>query len=117
MKESLEDKTVLEKLTITETETYPCPEHMRADYMDDFWIGIRFAGNAEEADEITQILSKAVKKQGWFIEMGTDSLNYLIFPNKVVKYPRIDNTNKPWPTEAVETAKRIKVPAFVELEE
>ncbi len=117
LKESLDDKTVLEKLTITKIETYPCPENMRADYMDDFWTGIRFAGNVEEADEIAQILSKAVKEQGWFIEIGTDTLNYLIFPNKIVKYPRINNTNKPWPVEAIEIAKAIKIPAFAKEKE
>ena len=116
LKESLDDKTILKKLTIINTETYSCPEHMRAEYMDDFWTGIIFTGDVEEADEIANTLSKAVKKQGWFIEIGTDALNYLIFPNKVVKYPRINNTNKPWPTEAVEIAKTIKVPAFVEKE-
>ena len=117
LKESLDDKTLLNKWTIIKTETYPCPEHMRADYMDDFWTGILFTGNADDADDVSNALSKAVKKQGWFIEIGTDTLNYLIFPNKVVKYPRINNTNKPWPTEAVEIAKAIKVPAFVEEEE
>ena len=114
LKESLQDITVLKKLTITKTETYPCPENMRAEYMDDFWTGFGFEGNIEEADKTAETLSKSVKNQGWFIEMDTDELNYLIFPNKVIKYPRKNNTNKPWPTEAVEIAKRIKVPAFIE---
>jgi hypothetical protein len=115
LQESLADTTVLDKLTITTTETYPCPEHMKADYMDDVWTGIAFEGKQEHAEKIAKMLSQAVKQKGWFIEMDTDdNMNYLIFPGHVVKYPRENNTNKPWPTEAVEMAKKIKVPAFVE---
>ena len=114
LKESLQDKTVLDKLTITKTETYPCPENMQAGYIDDFWTGIAFEGKQENADKIADMLSQAVKRQGWFIEMDTAELNYLIFPNKVIKYPRKNNTNKPWPPEAIGIAKKIKVPDFVE---
>jgi hypothetical protein len=115
LQESLADTTVLEKLTITTTETYPCPEHMKADYMDDVWTGIAFEEEQEDAEKIAHMLSQAVKQQGWFIEMDTDdNMNYLIFPGKVVKYPREHHTNKPWPAKAVELAKNIDVPAFVE---
>ena len=77
--------------------------------------GIAFEGKQEHAEKIAHMLSQAVKQKGWFIEMDTDdNMNYLIFPGNVVKYPRANNTNKPWPAEAVEMAKKIKVPAFVE---
>ena len=115
LQESLADTTVLDKLTITTTETYPCPENMKADYMADVWTGIAFEGKQEDAEKIEKMLSKAVKPKGWFIEMDTDeNMNYLIFPGHIVKYPREHNTNKPWPAEAVELAKKMKVPAFVE---
>ena len=56
LKGSLEDTTVLEKLTITKTETYSCPENKKADYTDDFWTGISFEGNLVGADKIAKIL-------------------------------------------------------------
>jgi hypothetical protein len=64
LKESLQDKSILESIEITDRETIPCPEHMRADYIDDVWTGMVFVGYADEVDHISELLGKAIKSRG-----------------------------------------------------
>ena len=115
LKESLQDKSVLESLEITETETIPCPEHMKADYMDDVWTGMVFVGDADEVDHISELLSEAIKSRGWYLNINTDTDNYIIFHKKVIKYPR-QGEKQPWPKEAIEAARKAEIPSFVKNE-
>ncbi len=115
LKESLLDTRILDKLTITETETMPCTKHMQADYMDDVWTRMVFVGKSCDADNISEQLSKVIKPKGWYLDIHTDKDNYLIFHGKVVKYPRIGE-KQPWPEEAIELARKAEIPAFVNKE-
>ena len=112
LKQSLLDLSILEELNITETETIPCPEHMKADYIDDIWTGIAFVGEASEADNIAERLSKAIKPRGWYLDLHTEKDNYLVFHNKVVKYPRIGE-RQPWPEEAIAAARKAEIPSLI----
>ena len=114
LRESLEDTSVLGSLTITKTETMPCPEHMKADYMPDTWTGIHFEGESALGEPTAELLSKALKPRGWYCDMNTDSDVWLIFPGKVVKFSRIPGIkHQPWPEEAKEAARQAGVPSFV----
>ncbi|MCP4181286.1 MAG: hypothetical protein GY756_26280 [bacterium] len=113
LKESLKDTSVLEELMITEKETFPCPQHMKAEYMDDVWTGIVFIGKADDVNNISERLSKLIRPIGWYIDIHTETENYLVFPKKVFSYKRIGE-EQPWPNEAIEFAKKCKIPAFVE---
>ncbi len=115
LKESLQDKSVLKSLEITETETIPCPEHMKADYMDDVWTGMVFTGDADKVDHISELLSEAIKSRGWYLDIHTDTDNYLIFYKTVIKYTR-QREKQPWPKEAIEAARKADVPSFVKNE-
>ncbi len=115
LKESLQDTSVLDSLEITNTETIPCPEHMKAAYIPDVWTGCEFVGDASKADVTAEKLSK-VLKYGWFIDMDTETHNYLIFRNKVVKYVCEGERGiegQLWPEEAKQAAREAGVPAFV----
>jgi hypothetical protein len=114
LKESLKDPSVLDSLTITRTETMPCPENMKADYMPDTWTGIHFEGESALGEATAEILSKALKPRGWFCDMNTDRDAWLIFPGKVVTFSKILGVKRqPWPEEAREAARQAGVPAFV----
>lgn len=115
LKQSLVDTSILEELEIIETETIPCPEHMKADYIDDIWTGMVFVGAASEADTIAERLSKAIKPRGWYLDLHTENDNYLVFYNKVVKYPRTSE-KQPWPEEAIAAAREAEIPAFMKKE-
>ena len=115
LKESLQNKSILESLEITDTETIPCPEHMRADYIDDVWTGIVFVGDANEVDHISELLSKAIKSRGWFLDIHTDTDNYTVFHKTVIKYPRCGE-KQPWPREAIEAARKAEIPGFLNAE-
>jgi hypothetical protein len=115
LKESLQDKSILEFLDITDTEIIPRPEHMKADYIDDVWTGIVFVGDADEVDHISELLVKAIKSRGWFLDIHTDTDNYLVFHKTVIKYPRCGE-KQPWPREAIEAARKAEIPGFLNAE-
>jgi hypothetical protein len=115
IKQSLLDPSILEELKITETETFPCPEHMKADYIADIWTGIVFEVAASEADNIAERLSKVIKPRGCYLDLHTEKDNYLVFHNKVVKYPRLGE-RQPWPEEAITAARKAEIPPFMKKE-
>ena len=88
---------------------------MKADYMDDIWTGMVFVGAASEADNIAERLSKVIKPRGWYLNLNTEKDNYLVFHNKVVKYPRISE-KQPWSEEAIAAARKAEIPAFIKKE-
>jgi hypothetical protein len=84
LKESLNDETVLERLKVTTTSEFkqprPSPDQPSR------WTAIFFEGNEDEADEIAEVLSGALKPRGWYADFATASHKYVVLPKRVFKY-------------------------------
>ena len=80
LKESLNDETVLERLQVTNTSEFeqrePSPDQPRR------WTAIFFEGHEDEADEIAEELSRALKPRGWYADFSTASDKFVVLPEK-----------------------------------
>ena len=106
LKESLIDPGVLNQLCITKTETWNVAQV--ADYQPNVWTAISFEVDDAEAGAITEELSHALKSPGWYIDARQDDWVIVIFPNRVFKYLRGNQSGK---AEAQAYTQAIGIPA------
>jgi hypothetical protein len=105
LKESLNDETVLERLQVTNTSEFeqrePSPDQPSR------WTAIFFEGHEDEADEIAEELSRALKPRGWYADFSTASHKFVVLPEKVFKYKLGDKQGE---ADAKEFARLLGVP-------
>jgi hypothetical protein len=88
LKESLHDTSVLSLLRITRTETWQI-NNATAD-QPTTWTALLFEADAEQADLVSQALSRAIEPRGWYLNASTASRAYVIFPDRVFVYQQGD---------------------------
>ncbi len=66
LKESLTDLRVLDRLSITKTETWNVAQ--AADYQPKVWTAISFGVDDTKADSVIEELSHVLKSPGWYID-------------------------------------------------
>lgn len=92
IKESLEHPEVLETLPIQITKTEVWTASNLAEYQPAVWIAMSFEAEENVADEVAEHLSHNLKPKGWFINASTNTDVYVMFPNKVFKSTKGDQT-------------------------
>ncbi len=106
LKESLTDLGVLDRLHMTQTETWNVGN--AAEYQPNVWTAISFEVDDDQADAIAAELSHVLKSPGWYIDARLNDEVYVIFPQRVFKYRRGDQAGK---IEAQVYARTIGIPA------
>jgi hypothetical protein len=105
LRESLQDADVLGLLPITRTETWQV--NNAAAYQPTTWTALSFEADAEQADLVSQALSRALKPQGWYINASTASRVYVIFSDRVFVYRQGDRGQR---AAAQEHARSLGIP-------
>ena len=106
LKESLADLRVLDRLRITRTETWNVA-NVSAD-QPSVWTALSFEVDDAEADAIVAELSYALKSPGWYIDAQLGDEMIVIFPDRIFRYQRSDQTGK---AEAQAYAGTIGIPS------
>ena len=106
LKESLSDLNVLDRLTISKTETWHVTN--AAEFQPDEWTAISFEVNDAAAAGVVEELSHVLKSPGWFIDTRWGEWVIVIFPQRVFKYRRGDQAGK---VQAQKYALAIGIPA------
>ncbi len=86
LKESLTDDGVLDFIQIVSTELWEVRGAVAP--QPGWWTVIRFEADTQRAEEIAQRFSKALKPTSWYIHFSTDIDTYVIFPERVFRYPK-----------------------------
>ena len=88
IEESLENKSVLQKVKIIKTKTEEVTEEHKTPWIKQWTLHtIEILEN--QADEITKDLSKSLDSEhSWYADFKNDKFHYIIFLNKVFKVDR-----------------------------
>ncbi len=92
LKESLTDLRVLDRFCIAQTETWNVSN--AADYQPKVWTAISFEVDDAEADTVIEELSHVLKSPGWYIDARQADRVIVIFPGRVFRYLRGDQSGK-----------------------
>ncbi len=88
IEESLEDKSVLDKVKITSTKVEPVIERHKTPWLKQ-WTLHTVEINSGEAEAIAQELSKALEnKHSWYVDFKNEKIHYIIYKNKVFHIDR-----------------------------
>lgn len=104
LKESLKDKSILDVIRVTKTETWDVDN--AADFQPKIWTAIYFEGDENQADVIAEKLSQSLKPR-WYVNISTENNVYVIFPNKVFKYTKGDKQRR---AEAIKYGQSLGIP-------
>ncbi len=88
LQESLEDLSVLDRLTITKVETWEPGELGRP--AGPTWTATFFEGDEDTADETAELISNAMKDLYWYANIHLPVDEIVIFARKVFRYRRGD---------------------------
>lgn len=91
LKESLSDLSVLDRLRITQTETWHVTN--AAEFQPPVWTALSFEVSAADAESMIEALSHALKPQ-WYIDARWGDEVIVIFPGRVFRYQRGDQAGK-----------------------
>jgi hypothetical protein len=105
LKESLNDETVLARLRVMSTTEFEQPKPS-AD-QPSRWTAILFEGDEDDADEIAEALSRALKPRGWYADFSTLDYKFVVLPGKVFKYRHGDRQSE---ADAKAFARSVAVP-------
>ena len=83
LKEGLKDESVLGLVRVTKTEMWDVKNAV--DEQPEGWTAISFEGESDQADEVAQALSRAMKP-AWYANFSTETHAYVVFAGKVFKY-------------------------------
>ncbi len=106
LKESLNDPTVLDTLTLIRTETWDVARP--ADWQSGVWTAITFEGPEAEADAVAARISRAIDVR-WYANLSTEHDTIVIFHDRVFRYRRGDPAQR---AIAQQHALAIGVPAW-----
>jgi len=104
LEESLNDLDVLKLVKITKTEKWDVPDAI--DYQPKIWTAISFEGEKSKVEEIAEKMSKIIKEK-WYLNISTENIKYVVFFNKIFKYPKGDDKIK---KQAIEYGISIGIP-------
>jgi hypothetical protein len=90
--ESLVDLHVLDRLRITNTETWHV-SNASAD-QPNLWTALSFEVDDAEADAVAIELSHTLKSPGWYIDARWGDEVIVIFPDRIFRYQRGDQIGK-----------------------
>lgn len=110
IKESLEDKSILDKVKIFETKIEPItPEH-KTPWLKQ-WTLIMVEIPTEEGEKIAQEISNSFDHQhpDWYADFKNEKYHYIIFTGKVFK---VDLTNPVLYKDAKEYGISIGIPEY-----
>jgi hypothetical protein len=99
IKESLKDESVLDHVQVTKVETWDASDRP-------VWTAVYFDGDASHADRVAQRLSH-VLLSGWYCNIATANDSYVVFANRVFKYPRGEDQGR---AEAQEYGRSLGLP-------
>jgi hypothetical protein len=109
IEESLEDKTVLQKVRILETKIERTTERHKTPWIRK-WTLHTVEVLENQADEIANELSKTLdSKHAWYADFRNDELHYIIFRNRIFK---IDPTDKQQYDEARKYGISLGIPEY-----
>jgi len=91
LKESLEDLGVLDLVEIISEEKWDIKN--AADFQPKVWTAIRFEGDLDKVEEIAEKMGKAMKSR-WYLNIGTDDEEFVVFQNKVFRYKKGDEEGR-----------------------
>ena len=77
-----------------------------ADFQPTTWHPVWFEGDDGQADTVAEVLSQALKPD-WYCNLVTDPHSYVIFGDRVFKYPRGDKQGR---TEAQDHGGTVGIP-------
>ena len=89
IRESLEDVSVLDQLTVTRVETWDVSASAIVG-QSKTWTATFIEGPDAEADEAGELLSAAMLPGAWYANISTPEHDLVIFKGHVVKYERRD---------------------------
>src|SRR5437762_7279764 len=87
--ESIREGTSLDNLRLTIRKLSRWAISDAAEYQPKVWTIIEFASD-EDPDKLGEQLASALDGPGWYADFHTAETNYVIFPGKIVQYPRGD---------------------------
>ncbi|WP_433635548.1 hypothetical protein [Nocardia sp. CA-120079] len=105
--ESLPAGTKLEGVPLTITGFYRVEIQDAAEYQPSLWTIIYFEAREQDADVLTEFFAANLDTPGWYVDMHTDSEVFVVFPNKVFRYPPGDLGSR---ADAIAHARNVGVP-------
>lgn len=107
IEESLDYKSVLEKLKVLKTEIEPVTESHQTPFVKQ-WTMHTVDISECDLDEITEEIGKSLDKEhAWFADFKNEHYHYVIFLNKVFK---VDLTKSSQYDEVVEYGLKLGIP-------
>ena len=91
LRESLSDLDILQRMTITKTETWHVAN--AAEFQPKVWTALSFEVSETDAEVVIEELSR-VLKECWYIDARLDEWVIVIFPRRVFRYRRGDQADK-----------------------
>jgi hypothetical protein len=88
LQESLEDRTVLDRLEVTKVETWEPGELGKP--AGPIWTATFFEGDESDADETAELISRAMNDPYWYANVHLPTDEIVIFARKVFRYVRFD---------------------------
>ncbi len=71
------------------------------------WTIIEFASDDLDPDKLADQLANVLDAPGWYADFHTPETNYIVFPNKIIQYPRGDTNGR---AEAIAYARTVGIP-------
>lgn len=105
--ESLKVGTHLTDLRIEVREIHRFRPDSTGPGQPDTWTVIEFGVAESRVEEVAQALSDALDQPGWYADLRTAEETFVVFPGRVLRFPRGDGTGR---TEAREVGLTFGVP-------
>ena len=86
IRESLRDPAVVNQLKITHEEVENIDN--AAEGQSSTWHLLSVEVESEKIVEVTDAISKALKKGKWYVDFSSDTEKVVVFPERVFRYPR-----------------------------
>ncbi|MGW4987603.1 hypothetical protein ACWEQ3_08120 [Streptomyces mirabilis] len=90
--ESLKVGTHLKDLRIEAREIYRFRPENVGPGQPDVWTVIEFSVAAARAAEVAEAISGALDQPGWYADLRSADETFVVFPGRVLRYPRGDRT-------------------------
>lgn len=92
IKESLRDRSVLDRLRIVKEESWDIDD--AAEGQSPVWNVAWFEIEEDAIDETVEALSAALELGKWFLEITNDDTMIVVFPGKVFSYKKGDENGR-----------------------
>jgi len=109
IKESLENKDILEDIKILSTKIEKVTDKHKTPWLKQ-WTLYKVEINADKAAKVSNELSKCLESaHNWYADFKNDKLHFIIFRNRVF---RIDRTSKEQYDEAKKYGIKLGIPEY-----